>query len=323
MIKSPKYLIPVLAGFLVLLGFASARVYQRLAAPGKAPVNIFERTQNECPGLKWIYAIDSTQIVLPVTVEGDLFFAGERVPLEDPDVKERLDRELQLNAYWHSNTISAMRLANRHFDEVEKGLAEKGIPADFKYLALIESGFRNEISPAGAVGYWQFIKETAKRYGLEVTGEVDERFNLEKSTAAAADYLKEAHDKLGNWTIAAASFNLGIPGMAARIKDQKTNNYYEMFFNQETSRYLFRMLAMKIIFSNPQRAGFQLKPNDLYQPYEFKTVDVDSSIASIADFAAQFDLKYKHIKILNPWLRDAQLTNRDRKKYRIRILQGK
>lgn len=313
--------IPVVIILCLMLGVASAAIIVRYKSASDKPVNIFDRTKNECAGLKWIVPVDSTQKVFAVTVEGDLYFAGERVPLEDPDVKERLDRELQLNAYWHSNTISAMRLANRYFDGIEKLLNEKGVPSDFKYLALVESGFRNEISPAGATGFWQFIKETGKKYGLEIGGEVDERFHLEKSTLAACDYLKEAHDRLGNWTVAAASYNLGIPGMAVRIKDQKTNNYYEMYFNQETSRYLFRMLAMKIIFSNPQQAGFHLKTEELYQPYVFKEVETDSSIGSIADFAAEYGLKYKHIKILNPWLREAKLTNKERKKYQIKIME--
>ena len=199
-----------------------------------------------------------------------------------------------------------MKMANRYFPEIEKSLTENGVPTDFKYLALIESAFRLEPSPAGAAGFWQFIKSTGKIYNMEITEEVDERYNLEKSTLAACVFFKDAKAlKLGNWTLAAASYNMGLAGVMSRIKEQEAGNYYDMYFNPETSRYVFRMLAMKIIFSNPKKAGYAVQPNELYAPDKYKVVEVDTSIASIADFAAQFGLKYKHIKMLNPWLRDA------------------
>lgn len=305
----------------LLLGIASAAILVRYNYFSDKRINIFERTKNECPGLKWIDPIDSSRMVYPVTVEGDLFFAGERVPLEDPEVRERLERELQLNTYWHSNMLMCMKMANRYFDELEKLLQENGVPSDFKYLPLIESNFRNDVSPAGAVGFWQMVKGTAKNYNLEMNDEVDERYNIEKSTKAACKYLTEAKETLGNWTIAAASYNLGIPSMKERIKDQKSNNFYDMYFNPETSRYIFRMLAMKIIFSHPKQAGFFMKTADLYQPYKYKVVEVDSGISSVADFAARYGLRYKHIKMLNTWLREAQLTNKEHRKYQLRILE--
>ena len=316
-----KIRIPILIVFCVGLGFASAAVFARynyFVTPG---VNIFEKTKTESPGIRWLDTVDASNIVSPISIEGELIFLGERVPLEDPEVRERLERELQLNAYWQSNTMMAMKMSNRYFDLLDTLLVQNGVPADFKYLALIESGFRNDVSPAGAVGFWQMVKATAQIYGLEINDEVDERYNIEKSTAAAAKYLSNAKGDLGNWTIAAASYNLGITGMMNRIKDQKTNNFYEMYFNPETSRYIFRMLAMKIIFSNPKRAGLYVKPEDLYQPYQYKTVAVEGSIDNIADFAAQYNLKYKHIKMLNTWLREARLTNREHKKYQIKILE--
>lgn len=320
MMIDKKLLLPLTAVVFAGLGFGSAKMLERFRYFSETEVNIFESTKNECPGLKWINPVDSTQMVYSVSVEGELTFAGERVPLEDPDVRERLERELQLNVYWHSSTLQAMKQANRYFGDIEKILKEKGIPSDFKYLALAESGLKNETSPAGATGFWQLLKPTAKAYGLEVNDFVDERYHPEKSTEAACKYLLEAKQKLGNWTIAAASYNLGIPAMEKRIKDQRTNNYYEMFFNQETSRYIFRILAMKIIFSNPQHAGFFLKGKELYQPYRYTIVEVDTPITNIADFAAGFGLKYKHIKILNPWMRDAFLPNKERRKYEIKIM---
>lgn len=283
-------------------------------------VNVLACTKGQCPQIIWVHPVDSFMRAYPVNVTGELYFAGERVPLEDPEVKERLDRELEINVFWRSNTLLDMKLANRYFPEISDALKADSVPDDFKYLALIESDLRDEVSPAGAVGFWQLLKSTAKTYGLEVNDEVDERYNIEKSTHAACTYLKEAHDKLGNWTLAAASYNLGLVGTAHRMADQKASNYYEMFFNPETSRYVFRMLAMKIIFSEPEKAGFMVRADELYQPYKYKSVEVDTSIASIADFAARFGLKYKHIKLVNTWLRDARLTNKERRKYEIKIL---
>lgn len=315
-----RYFILLIAVVCVAIGFVSAKVLEHYNYFAHEQLNVFEKTRNECPNIRWINPIDSTQLVFPVSIEGDLEFAGERVPLEDPDVRERLEREIQINAYWHSSTLQAMKLANRYFDDIEKILAEKGVPSDFKYLALVESSFKNETSPAGATGFWQFVKPTAKAYGLEVNEFVDERYHVEKSTEAACKYLLEAKSGLGNWTLAAASYNLGIPGMKQRVNDQRTNNYYEMYFNQETSRYLFRMLAMKIIFSSPKHAGFHVKTEELYQPYRYKTVEVDTPVNSIAAFAETFGLKYKHIKILNPWLRDASLPNKEKRKYQVKIM---
>ena len=318
--KENKFFIPLVAVSCLCIGFASAKIISHYSGTER-PVNIFDFTKEDCKDLRWKNPADSFQAVFPVSVEGNLFFAGERVPLEDPDIRERLEREIQLSVYFHSQTIMQMKLANRYFPGIESILVKNGVPGDLKYQALVESSFRYDVSPMGAVGFWQFLKETGKMNGLEINEEVDERYHYEKATEAACKYLKEAHDQLGNWTLAVASYNLGLPSMKQRVKDQKTNNYYEMFFNPETSRYVLRMVAMKIIFSNPEKAGFHLTTDDLYQPYKFKTAEVDSSITSIADFAAQFGLKYKHIKILNPWLRNARLTNAAGKKYAIKILE--
>jgi hypothetical protein len=316
-----KYRIALAVVAVLTVGITTTVLIARSIAP-PALTNIFERGTNECPNLNWSGFPDSATAVSPVTVSGELTFAGERVPLEDPDVRERLERELQLNTYWHSNTLMAMKAANRYFPDIERTLTENGVPTDFKYLPLIESNFRNETSPMGAVGFWQFVQGTGKVYNLEINTEVDERYNVEKATVAACNFLKHSKDELGTWTLAAASYNLGLPGMLNRVKDQKTSNFYEMYFNPETSRYIFRMLAMKIIFSNPKRAGFAIKAGDLYQPYKYKVIEVDSSIGNIADFAAQYGLKYKHIKILNTWLREAKLTNKEHKKYQIKIMEA-
>lgn len=303
------------------LGFAVSFALQKLNWFESKKVNVFEKTRQEAKGIIWICKFDSIQKVEPMRISGELFFAGERVPLEDPDVYERLDRELQINAFWHSNTLLTMKLANRYFPVIEKILEQEGVPNDFKYLPLIESGFRDVVSPSGAAGFWQFLATTAKVYDLEVRSDVDERYNIEKSTKAACAFLKKAKEKLGNWTVAAASYNLGLQGMIDRCKTQNTNNYYELLLTQETSRYVFRMLAMKIIFANPEAAGYYVKAEDLYQPFSYKTITVDTPITNITAFAADFGLHYRHIKLLNPWLRDNHLHNKERKVFEIKIMQ--
>ena len=213
-----------------------------------------------------------------------------------------------------------MKLANRYFPEIEQILEEEGVPNDFKYLPLIESGFRDVVSPSKAAGFWQFLEPTAKIYGLEIKPELDERYNVEKSTRAACKYLKQAKEKLGNWTLAAASYNMGIAGMAEKCKIQQTDNYYNLLLTQETSRYVFRMLAMKVIFSNPDACGYVLKAEDLYQPFAYNTVEVDTPVTNITRFAAEYGLQYRHIKLLNPWLRDNHIHNPGRKVYSIRLM---
>ncbi len=307
----------------LLAGFGAAYALQKTNWFGKERVNVFDKTRGETPKVVFKTRIDSTQKVEPLRISGEITFADERVPLEDPDVWERLDRELQVNAFWHSNTLLSMKLANRFFPEIEKILEEEGVPNDFKYLPLIESGFRDVVSPSKAVGFWQFLEPTAKLYGLEVRSDIDERYNVEKSTRAACKYLKQAKEKLGNWTLAAASYNMGIQGMENKCKIQNTESYYNLLLTQETSRYVFRMLAMKIIFSNPEVCGYYLKSEDLYQPFAYNIITVDTPITNITRFAAEFGLQYRHIKLLNSWLRDNHLHNRERKVFEIRLMDVK
>jgi membrane-bound lytic murein transglycosylase D len=310
--------------FIVLLIFAafaaciaSATIYE-LAQP--RPYNVFDETRMETPGLRWV----GDTVVMPVypfKVEGALFFAGEKVPLDDPDVAERLDRELQINIYHHANTLLDMKLANRYFPDIEKILTEEGVPTDFKYLPMIESDFRDAYSAAGASGFWQFVPATARTYGLEVNEKVDERYNIEKSTRAACKYLKAAKDRLGSWTAAAASYNFGIDGVASKLQSQHTTNYYDLSITIETSRYVFRMLAMKVIFADPEKAGYHLSAGDLYQPFPYKTIEVDTTVTDLANFAEQFGLKYKELKLLNSWMRNSMLPNSARKVYQVKIMQ--
>jgi membrane-bound lytic murein transglycosylase D len=257
---------------------------------------------------------------LPLPEKAD--FAGEVVPMDQSDVREKFDRELLVNTYWHSNTLLCIKRAHRWFPVIEPILAANGIPDDFKYLALIESGFVNVVSPAGATGFWQFLAETGKSYGLEINEQVDERYHVEKSTQAACHYLKDAYDQYGSWSLAAASYNMGIAGPRRQIDRQKESTYWDLMLNDETSRYVFRILAMKEICNNADKYGFVIRPSDLYEPLRYTTVTVDSSVTDFAVFAKNFGSTYKELKIFNPWLRENYLRNKDKKAYEIKIPAG-
>lgn len=250
-----------------------------------------------------------------------LNFAGERVPIEKADVKERIDRELLVNTYWQSNGLLMFKRANKYFPIIEPILAENGIPDDFKYLAVIESGLQNVKSPAGASGFWQIMKATARENKLEVNGNVDERYHLEKATRVACDYLKKSKERLGSWTLAAAAYNAGNYGISKKLNTQKVNTYYDLLLGQETGRYVFRIVALKEIMSNPENYGFSFDQEDLYNLEYTTTVEVDSVITNIAAFAQKFGTNYKNLKRHNPWLRENKLNNASGKKYQIKLPQ--
>lgn len=253
------------------------------------------------------------------TVPEDLSFAGEPVPLRQPDILERYEREIYVNAYWHSNTVLLMKRAGKFLPVIEKILNQNGIPDDFKYVSLIESGLMNVVSPAGARGFWQFMESTAKERGLEVNAEVDERYHFEKSTRAACDYLKHAYARFGNWTSVAASYNMGVSGLGRRKTEQKMPGYYDLLLNEETSRYLFRVLAIKEIFENPKEYGFELQEDDLYKMPLMRELIVAESIPNLADWAIRHNSNYKELKIYNPWLRSTKLTVRKGNSYKINL----
>ena len=248
-----------------------------------------------------------------------LNFCGEPVPLDTFYVSEHLDREILVNTYWHSNSLLLFKRANRWLPVIEPILKENGIPDDFKYLALIESNLQNITSPAGAKGYWQLMKKTAQLYGLEVNKEVDERYNMEKSTLAACKYLNDAYKKFGSWTLAAASYNMGMGGLNNRLTQQNVNSYYDLLLNDETARYLYRTLAIKTIFESPSKYGFTLREADLYPSLKYRTVEVDSTVNSWLSFAQDHKISYRLLKSFNPWLRAKNLSNPHHKKYKIKI----
>ena len=254
-----------------------------------------------------------------VELPAQLTFAGEPVPLDLFDVKESMDRELLSNAYFHSQTIRLIKMAHRFFPQIEPVLKKNLVPDDFKYLAVAESGLMQAVSPAKAVGFWQLLKGTAQEYGLEVNSEVDERYHVVLSTEVACQYLIDSFRKYGNWTMTAASYNAGRRGMDRQIERQKKDNYYDLLLNEETARYLYRVLAFKLIFENPEAYGFNLSKKDLYPEIPTYTVKVDSAVSNFADFAKEYETNYKILKYLNPWLRDNKLNNSSGKVYEITL----
>ena len=258
------------------------------------------------------------QYISQVPIPYSLTFCGEAVPMHDQFVKERLDRELTSITFRHSSTIRILKLAHRYFPIIEPILAANGVPDDLKYLAVAESGLENVISPKDAKGVWQFLAATARSYGLEVTSEVEERYHLEKSTVAACKYFKQAHKKFENWPMAVASYNRGIGGMAEHIREQNEDDYFDLYLNSETARYVYRILAFKQLMQNPEQYGYHFSSIDLYPPLSEKTVVVNS-IDNLVTFAQTYGTTYQKIKMLNPWLRKNYLRAKDGKSYSIKI----
>jgi membrane-bound lytic murein transglycosylase D len=252
-------------------------------------------------------------------VPSKLTFAGEPVPMDQTDVFERFEREIYVNVYWQSNMILLMKRAGKYLPTIEKILQQQGIPDDFKYLAMAESGLLNVVSSAGARGFWQIMPGTAKDYKLEVNDDVDERYHLEKSTLVACKYFKSSFSKFGNWTSVAASYNIGITGIRKRKEEQNQSDYYDLYLVEETSRYLFRILAFKDIFENPEKYGYELSEKDLYKLPLFRELKVNQSINSLADWAIQHNSNYKELKIHNPWLRSQKLKIKKGEDYIIKL----
>jgi len=249
-----------------------------------------------------------------------LFFADEKVPLDRWDIKESLDRELLVNTYWQSQTLLFLKRANRYFPIIEPILKKQGVPDDFKYLALIESGLiPTVVSPAGAVGFWQFMSPTARDYKLEINKEVDERYNIEKSTRAACKYLKDSYKKFGSWALVAASYNAGRTHIHSQMKLQNAGTYYDLLLGEEPARYLFRIIAAKRIMENPQDFGFKYRDSDLYPNIPTRKIKIKGAVKNFADFAQKNGVNYKILKFFNPWLRKPYLTNKYKKEYEITL----
>ena len=298
---------PIIISLLLLI--LSLFVFSSFSSETNGDEEVIKQLDNFPQGYK---------IVTP-RIPAEIDFCGEPVPIQNFEVYERLEREFIVNTYWHSLTILTIKRANRWFPVIEQILKKNNIPEDFKYLCVTESTLLNVTSPANAVGYWQFLKSAATEYGLEVTSQVDERYHIEKSTEAACKYLQKAYDIYGSWTMAAASYNMGMSGINNQLSRQKTKYYYNLVLGEETSRYVPRILATKIMMQNPKEYGFDIMQEKLYQPLETYIVNVDSSVNSWADFAKSYGLNYKIIKLYNPWLRENYLNNKSRKNYQIKL----
>lgn len=254
-----------------------------------------------------------------IDVPKTMSFAGEEVPLNIPDVFERFDRELHINSYMHNSTIFIMKRAGRWLPQIEPILKANGIPEDFKYQAMIESALLNDVSPRGAVGFWQIMEPAGKELGLEIRDEVDERYDPLKSTEAACKYLKKAYQKFGSWTLVAASYDRGMAGLDRALENQKTKSYYDLFLNDETARYVFRILAIKEIMEHPAKYGFDISQKHLYKPEPVRYVEVNETIKDLVDFSIAQGTSYKLLKRFNPWLREERLTVKKKRTYKIAL----
>lgn len=260
------------------------------------------------------------QVIEPVDLDKPFDFAGELLPMHKADVRERLDQELTLNTYRHGNTMLNIKKSFRYFPVMEEILKEHGLPTDLKFISVAESDLSNATSPVGAKGFWQFMTETGRYYGLEINSEVDERFHLEKATHAACKYLLDYHKRFGSWSLAAAAYNMGGTRLSRELKNQRADSYYDLNLNQETMRYFFRLVAMKELLKDPMRFGFYIEKEDVYSELtNYQEVEVKTGIPNLGDFAKEHNISYRELKIYNPWLISSKLTNSRRKTYLIKI----
>jgi len=253
---------------------------------------------------------------------GTISFAGEKVPLDRVEIREQLDREMLYNYYNFYSTLYIIKLTTRYFPIIEDHLRANGVPDDFKYLCVAESALQNQTSKVGAVGFWQFMKDTAPRYGLQVDDEVDERYNVARSTDAACLYFKEAYAKFGSWTAAAASYNCGEGGYNTQATYQRTTNYYNLLLADETMRYVFRILALKFYITQAEKMGFIIQAPDAYKPYQVHPVTISATIPDLAQYAIDKGITYRTLKMYNPWLRGHTLTVLSGKTYEIQLPEG-
>ena len=294
-----------------------AIILASVAIAGEAFIFATRKEKNDDEIL--VQAIRADYHVYAPPIPDTLFFCGERVPLNLWYVREGLDRELVSNMYYQSSTLFNIKRSARVFPTIERILKEEGVPEDMKYLCVIESGLQNVTSPAGANGYWQFMKTTGQKYGLEITDEVDMRNDLEASTRAACQYLKYLRQRLGNWTNAAAAYNCGENGLEKRLGNQRQDSYYDLLLNKETQRYVYRILALKLIMQHPQDYGYTVRRCDTYPELPYEEVTLSGQNVDLVKFAVDHGTSYKMLRTMNPWLTTDNLKNKAGKSYRVRI----
>ena len=267
--------------------------------------------------------INSNFEVLGLNIPSNLQFAGERVPQNDYEIKESLEKEFFENKSWKNSSLVLFNKAQKWFPLIEPILLQEGVPDDFKYVAIIESHLSNVVSPMGAAGFWQLMPSTAQNYGLEISSEIDERLDVEKSTHVACKHFKDAYTYFKNWTLSAAAYNVGIGGIQNALKKQNTNNYYDLLLNKETGSFIYRILAYKTLLSNPQHFGVKTKIKKVGIFPAFKVVKVDSSITNLKVFAKYINTNEIVLKTFNPWLIGEQLINPQKKMYQFKIPKNK
>lgn len=283
-------------------------------------ITLFAYTKKEEIVSAYRHITELKQEITAIQLEPYYTLGGEQIPMEEFDLRERMERELLINAYHHATTIQHMKLAYRYFPVIEKILKENNIPDDFKYLAIAESGLRNGTSSAGAKGIWQFMPGTFREMNYEISDDVDERYHLEKSTQAASDYLNKLYKRFGSWVNVAAAYNTGPSSFAKHLKDQNATHFFDINVSDETMRYPFRILAIKTIMEDPAKFGYHIPDEDKYQPLDnFRLVEVDSTIAKLADFATEQGISYRELKIYNPWLRSSTLKVNKGVQYVIKV----
>lgn len=259
----------------------------------------------------------SEEAIQSLPQEMSLF--GESVVLDNFDTRERLDKEVIVNTYFHSSTVQILKRANRYFPLIEKILKDEGMPDDMKYLCVIESALKQVTSPTGAKGFWQFMPATAEEYGMTINREIDERLDVEISTRAACAYMRRANKKFDDWIMASASYNCGVGGLSSKVQAQGVSDFFDLHLNNETSRYVFRIMALKLLLENPENYGFYPNKMELYEPYEVNYITVDRSIANLANWAVEKGANLHLLKVLNPWLVGSSLTVVGSRTYQIAL----
>ncbi len=292
----------LLAGFLSLVIFGS-----------------FNSNDEKNPHIIKSDSSDLKQYITGFDLNKKFDIAGEALPTDNFDALERLDRELSVNVYMHATTLLHIKTANRYFPIIEPILDKHNVPDDFKYLCVAESSLRMATSSAGAKGLWQFMESVGRANGLVINSEIDERYHVEKSTEAACQFILYLKRRFGSWTMAAAAYNMGETALASRVESQKSNDYYDLNLNDETTRYIFRIMAIKEIMQNPEAYGFFVKEEQLYDPHQYTIIIVNQPILNLAEFAQQYGTSYRMLKVLNPWLISSSLKSLGGRTYEIRI----
>lgn len=289
-----------------LVTVACAWTYQAASEAGPAPLD------SEADPYQ-------TQQVRPPRIDAGLDFAGTPLPLERVGVRERMERELLIGSFRHSSTFLTLKLSGRWFPVIEPILVDSGIPVDFKYLSVIESGLTNAVSPSDARGFWQFMEPAAKEFGLRVDRDVDERYHVEKATRAACAYLNEAYRRYGDWLLAAASYNMGMSGVSKRLEEQAGQAYWDLMLNEETARYVYRLYATKQVMAFPERHGFLMEAEDWYAPIRSRDTILVDGVDDLVQWSVDQGVSYNALKTMNPWLRSDRLPIADDQYYVIRL----